>query len=111
MENFYREFFERYFIEVKNPVLSYHSEFRQKITIGQKFIYYYELILDKMTRILSKNKYVSLLLYNNNYFLNNLHLFEETYFNLNDTYSQEKYLEYIIFKSLRLFFHNLLQGR
>jgi FkbM family methyltransferase len=100
MGNFYKLFIEHYFGALSKEKTTYKSCFRNNMHKSQKMIYYYEIILDSITSILSKNKLICCLIFKNNYFIQNIQKFEATFNLLKNELSKKKYVQYIVFKAI-----------
>jgi FkbM family methyltransferase len=100
MNNFYKDFTKEYFKEINKDLVSYKSIFRKKISRNQKIKYYYEILIDFITKKISLNRMKISLLDKSNYFLNNLYQFEDFYILLDDEYSKKQYIRYIVFRAL-----------
>lgn len=100
MDNFYKLFIEHYFGSLIKEKTNYRSSFRVNLKRIKKLIYYYELLLDSITSIFSKNKVLCLLIFKNNYFIQNIQKFEATFKMLENESSKDKYVQYIVFKAL-----------
>ncbi len=100
MKSFYKHFIEDYFIEINNNQKKRDDLFGSKMSKKELLRYYYEIFFDWLTSKLTKNKVKSFLFNKDNYFMNNLSKFEDTYNILQDDRSKEQYVKYIVFKSL-----------
>lgn len=100
MNNFYENFTRSYINELRSGKTTYRSQFRPITRTRHKLINSYERGLNWITGILSNNKISISLLYRNNYVLNNIERFADTYELLSDDYSKTRYIEYVTFKAI-----------
>lgn len=107
MNDFYKRYINRLFKEIEEDVLTYKSPFRQNLSLKVRLIYFYERIQNFVTGLLSNHKLKSVIFYKKNYIKDNLKLLEMTYSSLGDEDSKNKFLEYIVFKTLKSNNHKL----
>ena len=100
MDSFYKLFIKSYFNELKKKRKSYRSIFRADLNRIEKVILCYEWVLEFITSKISKDRVVNFFLYKNNFFLNNIEAFEETFDLLEDERSKKLYIQYVVFKTI-----------
>ena len=76
------------------------SIFFIKLSAKEKTKNFYEIFFNWLTNKLTQGKIKSNLFYKNNFFMNNLEHFSITYDLLNDSYSSEQYIKYLVFRCI-----------
>jgi len=100
MSDFHKKFIGLYFETISHKRNSYKSLVRTHLHNIYRVIYYYERVLDWLTRRLSKDQICLSLVYNDNFFIKNLDSFAVTYDLLSDEHSRSKYVKYICYKAI-----------
>ncbi|WP_413701364.1 FkbM family methyltransferase [Psychromonas sp. KJ10-10] len=111
MVNFYKVFLERYFYAVHKSKYSYYDEFRTASSGRASLIYKLEVTISLIERAfkfltkkyITQDEYSLIMVNKNNYFIQHIEELEGTYLLFTDDYSREKYLDYIVFKSVASF--------
>ena len=115
MTNFYKIFFDKYFLEIHNNKFNYYDVFRTTSSMRVFFIYRFEASVSFISRCfkwLTKNyitqdDYHPIMTNKNNYFIRHINNLEDTYILLSDDYSKDKFLNYVVFKSIGSFKNRL----
>jgi len=100
MSDFYRRFLNLYFKTISNKRVSYKSLIRRRMPNALKAIFYYEAIIDWLTRRLSNHRIYAALIYRDNLFINDIEKFAGTYELLNDEFSRSQYIQYVCYKAI-----------
>ncbi len=100
INGFQDKFTKKFFSEINKECKPFESVFLNKRKFFYNKFYYYEKLLNFFTKLLFKNEYYITFLNKNSYIENNFNKFHSSFELLNDQYSKDKFVEFIISKLL-----------